>query len=129
MKFKHFSAVAIILAFSFVLLAMVLPVQNKTTVNDESVSSNIDSWYACERGNHQPACDALETVDAVDNPDALADWYACERGNHQSACDALETADAVNNPDALADWYACERGNHQSACETIGQNANTEDLS
>ena len=130
---RTLSVVLSILAVLFVAVLVQARVYLTTPLEEPDEISQWDAtglFYACTRGNYEPACDAInanprtQTTGYDVEQGALLHFYACNRGNIQLACDAINIQSAeVTSPryDFMAMHYACIRGDYAPACEYIGR--------
>lgn len=83
-------------------------------------------YYACERGNYEPACNAIndnsQTQIVVYNfeQQTMPLYYACVRGNYEPACKALNLDKSPAVYEFLPMRYACLNGGYEPACIYIG---------
>ena len=65
---------------------------------------------------------------------ALSNWYACNYGDYEPACEAVDdtapsdVSMANVNSNALSNWYACNYGDYEPACETINDRSNSNNI-
>lgn len=116
----------ILLIVSNAMIAQSKDIQHQFTTSEENLylqvaweHQTMPLYYACERGNYAPACDAVsvetDTAELV-YFDFLAMQYACERGNYAPACDALNVDSETIYYEYLPMRYACIFGEYEPAC-------------